>query len=239
MDISKYNKALSFDNRKIASSVLTDFFNQLKTNRGDIDKTVKDNPDTMEYDILVQGSGKYTHYVRITTFGLAFDVLFNLNKDCEEMDWKTVADIDPRVGIYETDDSDCAPVYEDYRYLTKEFVALLRTYQDVSPNRNTLRSVSKKYTDLINTMRVDIADLVRIHGTECATGTYTLAFAPLKHNPTWEGFTFYRVMVEELGVTHFELCDVKDNYVQSNDINDGRFLLELYQTILDIAEGKK
>lgn len=46
-------------------------------------------------------------------------------------------------------------------------------------------------------------------------------------------------MVEDFGSSEFELRDMKDNYYDSNDIHDNRFLFELYAKVLRLTGGAR
>ena len=231
--MQNYNKSINSDLRHKASNLLHHFFRELKRNHGDLNAMVRENEESIQH---IQSVDNEPDYVRITDCGIAIEIpvaLEVISTDGLFPDRLIVKRQEGKVTVYETEDSDSPSYKENYKALHRDFVKELSvkrdTYNKLKIEASTLRNELETH---LNRIRRNTATLVRNFGQECAEGVFTLAFNG--KNPTWEGHSFYRIMVEDFGSSEYELRDSQDNYVQSNDIRDYVFLMEIYEEVLDM-----
>lgn len=231
-----YNKSINLDLRQKASKVLRHFFKELKRNRGNLNLMLAENEESLEFIATTADQNMTTGLVRITDLGIAVEV---------EVDVELVESVDPdttrslirghrnNVTVYETEDSDSPFYAEHYKALRGDFIRELTSKQETYHKmKNELQSIKRELETRLNTIRRNTAALVSKFGDECSEGTFTLTFNG--NNPTWEGHSFYRIMVEDFGTSDYELRDMQDNYVSSNDL-DCQFLIEIYEKVLAIV----
>lgn len=237
----KYNKGISLELRQKASKVLNHFFKELKRNHGDINAMERENEESIEF-IPTTNTDSAKEFlsglVRVTDCGIALEVEVDVtihNADDPDLARSVISGHKNMVTIYETEDSDSQFYAEHYKTLDGSFIKGLVVRQDTRNKLKTELDTLKNDLQIrLDTIRRNTARLVRDFGQECAEGIYTLAF--MGKNPTWEGHSFYRIMVEDFGISEYELRDTQENYLASNDIHDYIFLLEVYEAVLSMTE---
>lgn len=225
----KYNKDINLDLRNKASKCLGHYLNELKRNHGDLNRMVSENEESLEF--ITSTEVDDPDVVRVTDLGIAIEIPVETDP-CT--DTTLIVKSGKTVTVYSTEDSDSPRYEENYKALMPDFLRVLSA-METSRTKIEEDFKSLKVTNEITLDRVrrNIAKLVRSYGQECSEGTFTIALND--ERCTWEGHSFYRIMVEDFGSSEFELRDVQDNYYASNDIHDSRFLFEVYAKVLRLT----
>lgn len=229
----KYNKDINLGLRNKASKCLGHYLNELKRNHGDLNRMVSENEESLEF--ITSTEVDDPDVVRVTDLGIAIEIPVETDP-CT--DTTLIVKSGKTVTVYSTKDSDSPRYEENYKALMPDFLRVL-SIMETSRAKIEEDFKSLKATNEITLGRVrrNIAKLVRSYGQECSEGTFTIALND--ERCTWEGHSFYRIMVEDFGSSEFELRDMKDNYYDSNDIHDNRFLFELYAKVLRLTGGAR
>ena len=234
-----YNKSIDFDLRNKASKCLTHYLNELKRNHGDLNRMVNENEESIEF--IVSSMDNDPNVIRVTDLGIALEIPVEVeihNMDIPSLPQTLITKSGTTVSIYSTEDSDSPRYKENYKALMPDF---LRVLSAIETSRSKMESdydhLKADVEISLNRVRRNIAKLVRSYGQECSEGTFTIALND--ERITWEGHSFYRIMVEDFGSSEFELRDIQDNYYASNDIHDNRFLFELYAKVLRLTGAAK
>lgn len=225
----KYNKDINLDLRNKASKCLGHYLNELKRNHGDLNRMVSENEESLEFITSTEVGDP--DVVRVTDLGITIEIPVETDP-CTDM--TLIVKSGKTVTVYSTEDSDSPRYEENYKALMPDFLRMLSAMETSrSKIEEDFKSLKATNEITLNRVRRNIAKLVRTYGQECSEGTFTVALND--ERMTWEGHSFYRIMVEDFGSSEFELRDVQDNYYASNDIHDSRFLFEVYAKVLRLT----
>lgn len=225
----KYNKELGLELRSKASKCLSHYLNELKRNRADLNRMVAENEESIEFVLSTEAGDP--DVVRVTDLGIAIEIAVQTDPCTDET---IITKTDPTIAVYSTEDSDSPRYEENYKALMPDFISQLAAMENSRLKMQSDYDHLKADVEIaLNRVRRNIAKLVRAYGQECSEGTYTVALD--NERMTWEGHSFYRIMVEDFGSSEFELRDLQDNYYASNDIHDNRFLFEVYAKVLRLT----
>lgn len=225
----KYNKDINLDLRNKASKCLGHYLNELKCNHGNLKRMVSENEESLEFITSTEVGDP--DVIRVTDLGIAIEIPVETDP-C--MDDTVITKSGTTVTVYSTEDSDSPRYEENYKALMPDFLRVISAMETSrSKIEEDFKSLSATNEITLNRVRRNIAKLVRTYGQECSEGTFAIALD--NERMTWEGHSFYRIMVEDFGSSEFELRDIHDNYYASNDIHDNRFLFEVYTKVLRLT----
>ena len=229
----KYNKDINLDLRNKASKCLGHYLNELKRNHGDLNRMVSENEESLEF--IVSTEVDDPDVVRVTDLGIAIEIPVEVEiHNSLTLSETLIVESGKTVTVYSTEDSDSPRYEENYKALMPDFLRVLSAMETSRTKiEEDFKSLKATNEIILGRVRHNIAKLVRSYGQECSEGTFTIALND--ERCTWEGHSFYRIMVEDFGSSEFELRDVQDNYYASNDIHDSRFLFEVYDKVLRLT----
>lgn len=226
----KYNKDIDLDLRNKASKCLGHYLNELKRNHGNLNRMISENEESIES--VLSTDPTEPDVIRVADLGIAIEII--VQTDHPSTNESIITKTHPVITVYSTEDADSPRYEENYKALMPDFLRVLSametSHSKIESDYNHLKA---EVEIALNRVRRNIAKLVRSYGQECSEGTFTLAFD--NERVTWEGHSFYRIMVEDFGSSEFELRDLQDNYYASNDIHDNRVLFEIYAKVLRLT----